>query len=192
LAHILERISLTADGDDADAPLCAAKDFEQLYALYFGFTWRVLRHLGVPPHAIDDVVQEVWIVVHQRLEAFEGRSSLKTWLFGITFNVMRNQRRAEERRVKLLATPEPADPPLDPEMERLGREAWERVERFLGTLDELNRAIFVCALLEHLPAKETAEATGVDVSTVYQRMRSLRQRFKAWLDSLAAEPEAGS
>jgi RNA polymerase sigma-70 factor, ECF subfamily len=173
----------------AEAPLCP-EDFEQLYALYFGFTWRVLRHLGVPAHAVDDVVQEVWIVVHQRLAAFAGRSSLKTWLFGITFNVMRNQRRAAERRMRLDSAPEPADPPLDPEIEHRGREAWERVERFLTTLEPVDRAIFVSSLLEHLPAKETAEATGVDPATVYQRIRTLRHRFKAWLDALDAERES--
>ena len=63
---------MRVDGDagTAEARL-RPEDFEQLYTLYFGFTWRVLRHLGVPAHAIDDVVQEVWIVVHQRLDAFE-------------------------------------------------------------------------------------------------------------------------
>jgi RNA polymerase sigma-70 factor (ECF subfamily) len=192
LAHTLKQLPSPPALDDIAAPLSAGRDFERLYTLYFGFTWRVLRHLGVPLHAVDDVVQEVWIVVHQRMSDFEGRSSLKTWLFGITFNVMRNQRRAEERRSKLLDIPLLQEPPRDPEIERLGREAWERVERFLATLDELNRAIFVSSLLELLPAKETAEATGVDVGTVYQRIRSLRQRFKTWLEAHDAQPEAGA
>src|SRR4029450_4584828 len=64
--------------------------FEQLYQLYFGFTWRVLGHLGVTAHGIDDAVQEVWLTVHRRLPSFEGRSALKTWLFGIALNVGRN------------------------------------------------------------------------------------------------------
>lgn len=191
MAHRLERLLVATEDEPAQAALRAA-DFEPLYALYFGFTWRVLRHLGVPASAIDDAVQELWIVVHQRLDAFQGRSSLKTWLFGIAYNVMRNQRRAEERRERLLVAHEPlGNPPLDPELEHAGREAWERVERFLGTLDDENRAIFVSSLLEHLPAKETAEATGVDVSLVYQRMRTLRHRFKLWLDreSTASEEQ---
>jgi RNA polymerase sigma-70 factor (ECF subfamily) len=166
-------------------------DFAALYASYFEFTWRVLRQLGVPPAAMDDTVQEVWLIVHQRLAAFEGRSSLKTWLFGIAANVMRNQRRAEERRVRHLQQPELLrDPPLDPEAEHLGREAWLRVERFLQTLDEERRAIFVCSFLEHLPAQQTAQVTGLDVATVYQRVRTLRQTFKAWLDALNTDLES--
>jgi len=180
---------------DAGAPtasLPAVPDFERLYAIYFSFTWRVLRHLGVPAPAMDDAVQEVWLVVHRRLGAFEGRSALKTWLFGIALNVVRNQRRAEERRVRHLLEPERRDAPPDPEMEQLGREAWDRVQRFLSTLDAERREIFVCSLLEHLSAQETAEATGVDVTTVYQRVRSLRQAFKSWLDRATADPEAGA
>jgi RNA polymerase sigma-70 factor, ECF subfamily len=164
--------------------------FEQLYGLYFEFTWRVLRHLGVPAASLDDAVQEVWLVVYQRLGGFEGRSTLKTWLFGITLNVARNTRRAEDKRVRQrLTADELRDPPPDPEMEHLGREAWQRVQQFLSTLDEERRAIFVCSLLEHLPAQQTAEATGVDVTTVYQRVRTLRQAFKQWLEASSAEPE---
>lgn len=196
-------------GQARDTPLLAAPDdqdptdgsgvgplppnpaqFEQLYGLYFEFTWRVLRHLGVRAAALDDAVQEVWLVVYQRLAGFEGRSTLKTWLFGIAMNVARNTRRAEDRRVRQLLAPEPVhDSPPDPEMEHLGREAWQRVQRFLSTLDEERRAIFVCSLLESLPAQQTAEATGVDVTTVYQRVRTLRQAFKQWLDATSAEPE---
>jgi RNA polymerase sigma-70 factor (ECF subfamily) len=164
--------------------------FEQLYGLYFDFTWRVLRHLGVPAASLDDAVQEVWLVVYQRLGGFEGRSTLKTWLFGITLNVARNTRRAEDKHLRPLPAPELSSvAPPDPEMEHVGREAWQRVQHFLSTLDEERRAIFVCSLLEHLPAQQTAEATGVDVTTVYQRVRTLRQAFKQWLEAASAEPE---
>jgi RNA polymerase sigma-70 factor (ECF subfamily) len=184
------------DGRDEDATDLSGvaarapspEQFEQLYGLYFDFTWRVLRHLGVPSAALDDAVQEVWLVVYQRLGGFEGRSTIKTWLFGITLNVARNTRRAEDKHVRPLLEP-PREPPPDPEMEHLGREAWQRVQQFLSTLDEERRAIFACSLLESLPAQQTAEATGVDVTTVYQRVRTLRQAFKQWLDAGNAEPE---
>jgi RNA polymerase sigma-70 factor (ECF subfamily) len=163
------------------APRVAPPAFEQLYQLYFGFTWRVLGHMGVTGQGIDDAVQEVWLTVHRRLPTFEGRSALKTWLFGIALNVARNQRRADTRRSKHLCEAPSGATPLDPELIREGHEAWERVQRFLDTLDEQRRAIFVCNLLESLSALETADATGVDVNTVYKRVRSLRQSFRAWL-----------
>jgi RNA polymerase sigma-70 factor, ECF subfamily len=177
--------ALVRAGEDGSAgegtPPVEAPAFEHLYQLYFGFTWRVLGHLGVSAHGIDDAVQEVWLTVHRRLDSFASRSELKTWLFGIALNVARNQRRAESRRSKHLPDAPSGATPLDPELIHEGHEAWERVQRFLATLDEQPRAIFVCNLLENLSATETAEATHVDVTTVYKRVRSLRQSFRTWL-----------
>lgn len=171
---------------DAEASI-APPEFERLHALYFGFTWRVLGHLGVPDHALDDVAQEVWIIVHQRLQGFEGRSELRTWLFGIAFNVARSHRRADVRRAKHVERVPLASPPLDPEAIHAGQEAWTLVQRFLATIDEQRRAIFVSNLLEHLPAVDTAEAVGVDVTTVYKRVRALRHAFRNWLAKEHAE-----
>src|SRR3954471_6073438 len=87
-----------ADGvldNEADAPtgprlrLRPAPEVRTVYESYFSFVWRYAANRGVPPMAIDDVVQEVFVVVHHRLASFEGRSSLKTWLAGIAYNVVR-------------------------------------------------------------------------------------------------------
>ena len=58
--------------------------FDQVYDTHFDFVWRYARNRGVPPSALDDVVQEVFIVVHRKLATFEGRSSVRTWLAMIT------------------------------------------------------------------------------------------------------------
>src|SRR5215468_10885111 len=63
--------------------------FADIYEAHFSFAWRSALRLGTPRANIDDVVQEIFIVAHERLEAFEGRSSVKTWLFGIILNVVR-------------------------------------------------------------------------------------------------------
>jgi RNA polymerase sigma-70 factor (ECF subfamily) len=179
---------LTQEGraaTQADEPLGVGRalTFEELYQQYFDFTWRVLRNLAVRSLALEDVAQEVWTVVHRRLPEFEQRSSVRTWLFGIARNVARNQRRSERRHqeIELLPDTIPSDD-ADPEALRCSRETWSSLIRFLDALEEQDRAIFVCNLIEDLSAQETAAAVGVQVMIVYQRVRTLRRLAKDWLE----------
>lgn len=167
----------------------APASFRELYERHFAFTWRCLRHLGVPDAQLDDAVQEVWIAAHRRLADFEGRADIKTWLFGIAINVQRNQHRSERRWAGFVPlTPALVSPAADPSQEREGREAWALVQKFVGSLDDVRRAIFVGALLEGLSPAETAAATGLDVPTIYHRVRSLRRSFQLWADAHRSEP----
>ncbi len=67
-------------------------DFGAVYEEYFDFVWRTLRRYGVPEAAMDDAIQDAFLVVHSRLPTFEGRSSLRTWIFGIARRVARDHR----------------------------------------------------------------------------------------------------
>jgi len=63
---------------DRDVRVGAALSFEAVYEQHFDFVWRTTRYMGVPESAVDDAVQEVFLVVHGRLHEFEGRSSIQT------------------------------------------------------------------------------------------------------------------
>ena len=64
----------TTHGDPTTTP-----SFRSVYEGYFDFVWSCARRLGVPPDAIDDVVQEIFIVVHSRLKTLERPASLRSW-----------------------------------------------------------------------------------------------------------------
>ena len=157
--------------------------FEGVYAEHFDFTWRVLKNLVGPSRGVDDAAQELWTVVHRRLGDFEQRSSVRTWLFSIALNVARNQRRTESKHRALELLPELVPgASADPEAARVASETWRSLARFLDALEERDRAIFVSSVLEDLSARETAEALGVGVMIIYQRVRTLRRLAKAWLE----------
>jgi RNA polymerase sigma-70 factor (ECF subfamily) len=171
------------------APPAPVPSFRELYATHFAFTWRSLRYLGVESQHLDDAVQEVWVAVHRRLADFQGRSDVKTWLFGIALNVQRNLRRAERRRSSLVPLSEELrSTSPDPFLEQEGREAWALVMSFLETLDTERRTVFVASLIEGLAPAETAQACGLDVPTVYLRVRALRRGFRAWAAARRGEP----
>lgn len=181
-------MGLAHDSTDLEAaqsvktPEPPSPSFERLYTEYAAFTWRALRHLGLPPVAIDDAVQELWVVVYRRQEAFEGRSDFKSWLFGIAINMARNERRGQRRRDNA-HTLQSADlrTSTDPHESERQREAFELVQSYLATLDQQRREVFVSCLLEGMTAAETARATGLGIEAVQNRVRALRRSFKAWL-----------
>ncbi|HTV25090.1 MAG TPA: RNA polymerase sigma factor [Polyangiaceae bacterium] len=166
----------------------APASFELLYEQYYNYTSRTLRHFGVPLTDIEDAAQEVWFAVHRQLAQFAGRSSYRTWLFGIVVNVARNRRRASRRRPPPAELPEVlvADGP-DPELTQLGTDALMQVRRFLEPLDEERQVLFVAHLLDDLDAGEVAELLGIAVETVYQRVRVLRRSFRRWFDEQQRE-----
>jgi RNA polymerase sigma-70 factor (ECF subfamily) len=57
------------------------------------YIWRALRHLGVADADAEDVCQEVFVTAHKKLPEFEGRSSLRTWLYGICLRHASDYRR---------------------------------------------------------------------------------------------------
>src|SRR5688500_20226670 len=75
-----------------------APPFEAVYEQLFDFVWRSARRLGVADAAVDDVVQETFLVVHRRLPGFEGRSTVKTWVFAIVLRVVSDWRRTQRRK----------------------------------------------------------------------------------------------
>jgi RNA polymerase sigma-70 factor (ECF subfamily) len=169
------------EGDDTPAAAEAREPLERIYRDHFAFVWRSLRALGVPPASLDDAAQEVFLVVHRRGKDFEGRSSTKTWLFGIAFRVAANLRRSVQRRPTDELTPDVTTDQPDPEQYASLLEATRFVERFLGTLADGPRAAFTACVLEEMTAPEAAEALGVNVNTLSSRLRLARQRFNAAL-----------
>lgn len=71
--------------------------FESLINRYHGPMMRLAMAYVRDRGVAEDVVQETWLTCLRSLAKFEGRSSLKTWLFGILINVARSRRRKESR-----------------------------------------------------------------------------------------------
>ncbi len=167
--------------------------FDAIYEAHFDFVWRSVRRLGVPERQLDDAVQDVFVVVHRRLSGFEGRSSVRTWLFGIALRVARDHRRAISRRGEHEPlVEEPADDRIDPPDEQTAKvQALAVLDRFLARLDEDKRAVFILAELEEMTAPEIAEALSINVNTVYSRLRAARKAFDDAVKRLRAKESAG-
>lgn len=166
-------------------------DFEAIYRRHFDFVWRCCRRLGVAESALDDVTQEVFLIVHRKLETFERRSTMKTWIYGIARRVVSGHRRVERRRVgSTRAESTEAQRSADCPHENVSRdEASKLLHALLAELGEERREVFVLAELEEMSAPEIAEATGANLNTVYSRLRAARADFERALSRHRAREE---
>jgi RNA polymerase sigma-70 factor (ECF subfamily) len=88
--------------------------FEMLVDRYDGSLRRVARTFVRTPSAAADVVQETWLGVLRGLDAFAGRSSLRTWMFSILVNQARTRARRDARSLPFSALETEDGPAVDP------------------------------------------------------------------------------
>jgi RNA polymerase sigma-70 factor (ECF subfamily) len=148
---------------------------EALYREHFQFIWRSLRRLGVRPSSVDDAVQDVFLVAHRKLAAFEGRSSHRVWLFAIGMRVAAEYRRRDGR---LELDSDATGVAVHPETTLDLRRRVCLLDHLLGTLSDSQREVFVMAEVEGFSAPEIAEALGEKLNTVYSRLRLGRAHFE--------------
>lgn len=171
----------------------ALPTFDEVYERHLRFVWRVLRALGLPEGHVEDMVQEVFVVVHRRLAEFEGRSDIRTWLFQIARWRVANERRRQRTR--------PAHEPLVDDLadktegpfENVARsQAMEKLEWILAQMDVEKRMVFLLMDIEEMKAAEVAELLEINVNTAYSRLRLAREQFKELLSRSANASEGGA
>lgn len=181
--------ALAVTFEDAVSPPPAAatprldRRVRELFDVHADFVWRSLMRLGLGAAAAEDALQDVFVVVHRKLETFEERGLERAWLFAIARRVARDHRRAADRARKRLEGLEPLQEPAgSPEDQVLREQAARIVGEFLESLDAERRTVFHLAEIEGLSGPEIAVATGENVNTVYTRLRAARRLFAAWVD----------
>ncbi len=156
-----------------------------IYAEHAQFLWKSLYRMGIPEADLADILQEVLLVVHRRLDSYDRSCRLTTWLFGICLRVAATARRGRRRRRE-----EPMDPNVqghilvesnDPEQNVLARDARRRLDVALDALEPEKRAVLVMFELEGMACAEIGDLLGVPKGTVFSRLSSARQAFLAAL-----------
>lgn len=154
--------------------------FPQVYRDYSAFVWRTLKSFGFTGAELEDSAQDVFLVVHRRLDEFEGRSSLRTWLFAIARHVASNHRRSKQRKSAPLVPFEDANSSGEscPHEAAESAEVTRFLRSFLESIDDDKRAIFGLVLVEELPVPEVAEILGIPLNTAYSRVRAVKSAFR--------------
>jgi RNA polymerase sigma-70 factor (ECF subfamily) len=157
--------------------------FDEVYQRHAPFVWRAACRLGVAPSAVEDVVQDTFLVVHRRLGEYEERSSMRAWLFAILVRVIRDYRRTARRKATHVAGRADLDGFVDastpsPLEATERREAVQELYAILNAMSEERRDVFVLVELEELTVPEVARALAANVNTIYFRLRAARREFE--------------
>ena len=200
----LEAETLAAPARERDiVALCRGGDgeaFARLVALHEGMVFNLAARLLGNAEEARDAAQEVFLQVYRQLGRFEGRSSLRTWIYRIVVNHCHNRRRFWHRRRR------EREQPLDDRLAagssgRLGAPAWgpdpfdelrrrERALRVQAALLDLKfdqRAVIVLREVEGLSSEEVAAALGIPEGTVKSRLSRAREALRVRLAGLVEE-----
>ena len=162
---------------------------------------RVARTFVRTSSAADEVVQETWLAVVRGLSAFEGRSSLRTWIFRILVNRARTRAVRDARSVPFSAlesddgpTVEPAafgadgrwierSAPArgDPETGLLSAELREHLLEAVDGLSPAQRAVITLRDLVGVPAEEVCELLELSDGNQRVLLHRARARVRAAL-----------
>jgi RNA polymerase sigma-70 factor, ECF subfamily len=165
--------------------------FEQLIRMYQGTLVRVAQMYVSSRAVAEEVVQETWLAVLTGIDRFEGRSSLKTWIFRILANRAKTRAQREGRTIPFsaLGDSEPAvEPdrfdhgqwaalPADwPEARLLGGETLQMIAAAIDSLPATQRAVITLRDVQGWSAEEVRNA--LDLSETNQRVLLHRARSK--------------
>jgi RNA polymerase sigma-70 factor (ECF subfamily) len=173
-----------APGGAAPAPASASPaampapipTFREAFDAHSAFVWRSLLGLGVRDADVADASQQVFVVLHGKLDRLAPGCALRTFIYGICLRVAADYRkRAHVRHEQLRAQPIERSTGLTPEEELSQREALRRLEDALARLDPAQREVFVLYEIEDLPMIEVARAVGCPLQTAYSRLHAARR-----------------
>ena len=139
----------------------------QLEALHAdAFVWAVACCYGDRVEA-EDVLQIAYLKIADGSAQFGGRSSFKTWLFGVVRNTAREVRRKRTARRLLLLkwNPEPSGPPAMPDDAAEAAQAAARLRVVLEGLSERQREVLELVFYHDLTVEEAAAVMDVSVGT---------------------------
>lgn len=153
----------------------------ELYREHADFVWRNLLRMGVTREDVADAVQDVFLIVHEQLERFEGRSSISTWLFTICRTVAHRRRsHAKREREKLVEHDLDATMDLRADVSRTAEHNQDLalLECILKGLESEQRSVFILFELERMTGEDISSILEIPLGTVYSRLNLARTAFR--------------
>jgi RNA polymerase sigma-70 factor, ECF subfamily len=178
-----ELVRLFVDGRDEEA-------FNELVSRYSDKVYRLAYRITNNPNDAEEILQEVFLILTEKLSTFRKESRFSTWLYRVASNAsfmyLRNLKRNREKETSLdeykpyndygvLEGAEQRDWSGRPDSQLLSAEGTQLIEKAISELPEDYRVVFHLKDIEGLTSKDIAKALGLSVPAVKSRV--LRSRL---------------
>ncbi|MGQ0696515.1 MAG: RNA polymerase sigma factor [Nitrospiraceae bacterium] len=185
--------------------------FDQLVNQHHGALIRMARGYVADPGVAEEVVQDTWMAVIEGLNRFEGRSSLRTWIFGIMIHKAKDRGAREKRHTTFSAfesydddNEEAVDPsrfqhsgewaghwafpphPWDdqtPEKLLASQQAVNAMNRAIEALPATLKKVLILRDVEGVESKEICELLEITETNLYVRLHRARERVRAAVET---------
>jgi RNA polymerase sigma-70 factor, ECF subfamily len=179
--------------------------YEELVTVFSPWMRRVARKHVQSAGLAEDIVQETWLAVLRELDTFQGRSSLKTWIFQILVNQAKSAGRRERRVIAVDPLDHCIDPPgasgnwpsawlaasvAQPEDLVIADEAARTILAAVATLPARDAQIIALRDIQGFSAPEAAEQLGISSGNQRVLLHRARARLRALLRP-CAEVQSG-
>jgi RNA polymerase sigma-70 factor (ECF subfamily) len=179
----------------AGAPGQTCPAFRDVYEQHFLYVWNTLRRLGVAAQDLEDLVQEVFEDVFEKLHtSYDSQRPIRPWLFGVALRIVLNNRKRLGRRREVASEwsssdhADPVDPGLAADLKIELHQKTELVKMALESLELNRRAVFIMSEIAGHTMPEIAEALSVPLNTAYSRLRLARRDFE---EAVRRQPRGG-
>ena len=204
MSPVRQQSSVPVDGSPpttaapAPRPAPGCLDVATIYSRHADDVARWARRFGGPRIDVEDIVHEVFLVVQRRFHEWRGDAHVTTWLYEITFRIVRDRRsRGWWRRWSTgIVRGESSGPGPGNDLAELAdgqpdalallqrREATGALYGILDGIGEKYRTVIILFELEGLSGEEIARLTGISLANVWVRLHRARQQvlkcFLAW------------
>jgi RNA polymerase sigma-70 factor, ECF subfamily len=154
--------------------------FERMYREHVGRIHALMRRLAADAVDADELCQEVFVRVWERLGSYRGESAFGTWLHRLAVNVALGGRRSDGRRLaRVLPMAEPDSTASDPSAR--SHDAALDLARALEVLPARARQVFVLHDVEGWPHEEIAAAMDTTVGTSKAQLHRARSLLRSAL-----------
>jgi RNA polymerase sigma-70 factor (ECF subfamily) len=165
-----------------------AAAFEEVYRSHAKMVFNLTLRMAGNVEEAEDLTQEIFLRIHRHLGRFNGRSTLKTWIYRVTLNYCRSKLGRRRYPTQPLAEEnegegaELVDTGRSPEDLTLAHDAGRQVAEALRQVKPRFREAVVLRDLQGLSYEEIAEILDIRIGTVRSRIARGRERLRVLLE----------